>query len=111
MELALYYTEPPISYEDYCKHRHNIAYNGEKYIIDRIYWKNVKETFKNVISALTEREQKVIRLKYGLSLCGKHSVKEIADMFYVDKERIISIEEKALRKLKRNEEIRKLWEL
>jgi len=32
-------------------------------------------------------------------------------MFYVDKERIISIEEKALRKLKRNEEIRKLWEL
>lgn len=79
--------------------------------VDRIYWKNVKETFKNVISALTEREQKVIRLKYGLSLCGKHSVKEIADMFYVDKERIISIEEKALRKLKRNEEIRKLWKL
>ena len=88
-----------------------VSVGYKKYIIDRIYWKNVKETFKNVISALTEREQKVIRLKYGLSLCGKHSVKEIADMFYVDKERIISIEEKALRKLKRNEEIRKLWEL
>lgn len=111
VQLALYYAEEPIPYDEYCEHNQNISYDGESYIIDYIYWENVKETLKNVINTLTEREQKVMQLKYGLDLCGKHLVKEIADMFYVDKERIRSIEQKTLRKLKHKKEIRKLWEL
>lgn len=63
VQLALYYAEEPISYDEYCEHNQNISYDGESYIIDYIYWENVKETLKNVINTLTEREQKVIQLK------------------------------------------------
>lgn len=108
VQLALCYTENPMSYEEYCEISQNIAYDGESHIIDRIYWENVKEILKTVMNTLTEREQRVIHLKYGLDLCGQHSVKEIADMFYVDKERIRSIEEKVLRKLKHKQEIKEL---
>lgn len=80
VRLALYYAEEPIPYDEYCEHNQNISYDGESYIIDYIYWENVKETLKNVINTLTEREQKVIQLKYGLDLCGKHSVKEIKEL-------------------------------
>lgn len=111
VQLALCYTETPMSYEKYCEINQNIAYDGERYIIYHIYWENAKETLKTVMNTLTEREQKVIQLKYGLDLCGQHSVKEIADMFFVDKERIRNIEEKALRKLKRNQKIKELQQL
>lgn len=108
VQLALCYTENPMSYEEYCEINQNIAYDGERRIIEYIYWVNVRETLEAVMNTLTERERKVIQLKYGLDLCGQHSVKEIADMFYVDKERIRSIEEKALRKLKHKQEIKEL---
>lgn len=108
VQLALCYTENIMSYEEYCEINQNIAYDGERRIIEYIYWENVRETLEAVMNTLTERERKVIQLKYGLDLCGQHSVKEIADMFYVDKERIRSIEEKALRKLKHKQEIKEL---
>lgn len=111
VQLALCYAETPMSYEKYCEINQNIAYDGERYIIYHIYWENAKETLKTVMNTLTEREQKVIQLKYGLDLCGQHSVKEIADMFFVDKERIRNIEEKALRKLKHNQKIKELRQL
>lgn len=111
VQLAIYYTENPMSYEEYCENNKNIVYDGESYLIDHIYWTDVKETLDTVLDTLSEREQKIIRLKYGLGSCEMRSIKEIADMFYVDKERIISIEKKALRKLKRRLEINKLLEL
>lgn len=110
VKLAIYYTENPMPYKEYCEDK-NTVYDGKSCLIDHIYWADVKGTIDTVLDTLSEREQKIIRLKYGLGSCEQRSIKEIADMFYVDKERIISIEKKALRKLKHRLKINKLLEL
>lgn len=111
VQLVLYYTENPLSYEEYCKKNKKAVYDGERYIIERIYIKELRKALENAIDTLTEREKTVIRLKYGFGLNGKYTSKQIAETFCVDNNRIFCIEVKALRKLKHHEEIRKLWEL
>lgn len=111
VQLALCYTENPMSYEEYCEINQNIAYDGESYIIDHIYWTHVREILENAMEILTDRERIIIRLRYGLDQCERYSIKKIADMYCSDPVRIRSIADKAIRKLKRRYDIQRLRQL
>jgi RNA polymerase primary sigma factor len=68
----------------------------------------LKEHVKEVLSALTEREQKIIRLRFGLEDGKQHTLEEVGQEFSVTRERIRQIEAKALAKLRKHKDARKL---
>ncbi len=68
----------------------------------------LKEQVKEVLSALTEREQKIIRLRFGLEDGKQHTLEEVGQEFSVTRERIRQIEAKALAKLRKHKDARKL---
>jgi len=68
----------------------------------------LKEQVKDVLSALTEREQKIIRLRFGLEDGRQHTLEEVGKEFSVTRERIRQIEAKALAKLRKHKDARKL---
>lgn len=68
----------------------------------------LKEQVKNVLGALTEREQKIIRLRFGLEDGKQHTLEEVGQEFSVTRERIRQIEAKALAKLRKHKDARKL---
>jgi len=68
----------------------------------------LKEQVKNVLSALTEREQKIIKLRFGLEDGKQHTLEEVGQEFSVTRERIRQIEAKALAKLRKHKDAKKL---
>ena len=62
---------------------------------------NLREQLGNVLSTLTEREAKVIEMRFGLRDGNEHTLEEVGQEFQVTRERIRQIEAKALRKLKK----------
>ena len=62
--------------------------------------KNNSDILRETLLTLSPREERVIRLRYGLNGVGQHSLSEIAHMFIVTPERIRQIQAKAERKLK-----------
>lgn len=68
----------------------------------------LKEHVKDVLSVLTEREQKIIRLRFGLEDGKQHTLEEVGQIFNVTRERIRQIEAKALAKLRKHKDARKL---
>lgn len=68
----------------------------------------LKETIREVLSSLSDREQKVIRMRYGLDDGKARTLEEVGKEFDVTRERIRQIEAKALRKLKHSSRSRKL---
>jgi RNA polymerase primary sigma factor len=62
---------------------------------------NLREQLGNVLSSLTEREAKVIEMRFGLKDGNEHTLEEVGQEFQVTRERIRQIEAKALRKLKK----------
>jgi RNA polymerase primary sigma factor len=60
----------------------------------------LKETTKNVLSGLTPRESKVLRMRFGIEMNTDHTLEEVGKQFDVTRERIRQIEAKALRKLR-----------
>ncbi len=68
----------------------------------------LKEDVTNMLSALTEREQKIIRLRFGLEDGRQHTLEEVGHIFNVTRERIRQIEAKALAKLRKHKDARKL---
>ena len=68
----------------------------------------LKEPVKNVLSALTEREQKIIKLRFGLEDGKQHTLEEVGQEFSVTRERIRQIEAKALAKLRKHKDAKKL---
>lgn len=70
----------------------------------------LKEQVKQILSTLTEREQKILRLRFGLDDGKSHTLEEVGQEFSVTRERIRQIEAKALAKLRKNKETRKLHE-
>lgn len=62
---------------------------------------NLREQLENVLSSLTEREAKVIEMRFGLRDGNEHTLEEVGQEFQVTRERIRQIEAKALRKLKK----------
>jgi RNA polymerase primary sigma factor len=68
----------------------------------------LKEQVKNVLGALTEREQKIIKLRFGLEDGKQHTLEEVGQEFSVTRERIRQIEAKALAKLRKHKDAKKL---
>jgi RNA polymerase primary sigma factor len=60
----------------------------------------LKETTTNVLTALTDREAKVLRMRFGIDMNTDHTLEEVGRQFSVTRERIRQIEAKALRKLR-----------
>ena len=68
----------------------------------------LKEQVGKVLNTLTEREQKILRMRFGLEDGKSHTLEEVGQMFNVTRERIRQIEAKALSKLRKHPEVRKL---
>jgi RNA polymerase primary sigma factor len=68
----------------------------------------LKEQVKDMLSALTEREQKIIKLRFGLEDGKSHTLEEVGQEFSVTRERIRQIEAKALAKLRKHRDAKKL---
>lgn len=68
----------------------------------------LKEQVKDMLSALTEREQKILKLRFGLGDGKQHTLEEVGQEFSVTRERIRQIEAKALAKLRKHKDARKL---
>jgi RNA polymerase primary sigma factor len=69
---------------------------------------NLKEQTGTVLETLTEREEKVLRLRFGVDVESEHTLEEVGQKFAVTRERIRQIESKALRKLRHPSRSRKL---
>ncbi|MBR2803082.1 RNA polymerase sigma factor RpoD [Candidatus Saccharibacteria bacterium] len=70
----------------------------------------LKEQLSEIISTLTDREQKIIRLRFGIGGGRPHTLEEVGNEFEVTRERIRQIEAKALSKLRKNKDTKKLHE-
>lgn len=70
----------------------------------------LKEQLSEIIATLTDREQKIIRLRFGIGGGRPHTLEEVGNEFDVTRERIRQIEAKALAKLRKNKETKKLHE-
>ncbi len=68
----------------------------------------LKEHVKDMLSGLTEREQKILKLRFGLEDGKSHTLEEVGQEFMVTRERIRQIEAKALAKLRKHKDARKL---
>jgi RNA polymerase primary sigma factor len=68
----------------------------------------LKEQVKDMLAALTEREQKILKLRFGLEDGKQHTLEEVGQEFSVTRERIRQIEAKALAKLRKHKDARKL---
>jgi len=69
---------------------------------------NLKETTTRVLASLTAREERVLRMRFGIGMNTDHTLEEVGQQFSVTRERIRQIEAKALRKLKHPSRSRKL---
>jgi len=69
---------------------------------------NLRETTTRVLSSLTAREERVLRMRFGIGMNTDHTLEEVGQQFSVTRERIRQIEAKALRKLKHPSRSRKL---
>lgn len=70
----------------------------------------LKEQLSEIIATLTDREQKIIRLRFGIGGGRPHTLEEVGEEFDVTRERIRQIEAKALSKLRKNKDTKKLHE-
>ena len=76
--------------------------------LDAAIQDNLKETTTRVLSSLTPREERVLRMRFGIGMNTEHTIEEVGKQFDVTRERIRQIEAKALRKLKHPSRSRKL---
>lgn len=70
----------------------------------------LKEQVRDLLSTLSEREQKIIKMRFGLDGGKSHTLEEVGQEFAVTRERIRQIEAKALTKLRKHKDSRKLYE-
>ena len=69
---------------------------------------NLRETTTRILASLTPREERVLRMRFGIGMNTDHTLEEVGQQFSVTRERIRQIEAKALRKLKHPSRSRKL---
>ena len=69
---------------------------------------NLRETTTRILSSLTPREERVLRMRFGIGMNTDHTLEEVGQQFFVTRERIRQIEAKALRKLKHPSRSKKL---
>ena len=82
------------------------AKNQEIKVIEQ----EVKSKLSEILSTLTPREEKILRMRFGIGMNTDHTLEEVGRKFFVTRERIREIEGKALRKLKHQTVARKLME-
>ena len=68
--------------------------------IDAMIQSNLRETTTRLLASLTPREERIVRMRFGLGMNSDHTLEEVGQQFSVTRERIRQIEAKALRKLK-----------
>jgi RNA polymerase primary sigma factor len=81
--------------------------------IDAAIHSNLRETTTRVLASLSPREERILRMRFGIGMNGDHTLEEVGRRFSVTRERIRQIEAKALRKLKhpsRSRELRSFLE-
>ncbi|MDT7933589.1 MAG: RNA polymerase sigma factor RpoD [Sphingomonadaceae bacterium] len=76
--------------------------------VDAAIHSNLKETVTRVLASLTPREERVLRMRFGIGMQQDHTLEEVGQQFSVTRERIRQIEAKALRKLKHPSRSRKM---
>lgn len=85
----------------------NPAENQEIKVIEQ----EVKSKLYEILSTLTPREEKILRMRFGIGMNTDHTLEEVGRKFFVTRDRIRQIEDKALRKLKHPTVARKLMEV
>ena len=78
--------------------------------IDAAIQSNLRETTTRVLASLTPREERVLRMRFGIGMNTDHTLEEVGQQFSVTRERIRQIEAKALRKLKHPSRVEKTQE-
>ena len=76
--------------------------------IDAAIQSNLRETTTRLLASLTPREERIVRMRFGLGMNGDHTLEEVGQQFSVTRERIRQIEAKAIRKLKHPSRSREL---
>jgi len=86
-----------------------------RYVFSRIFVASatsqlLKENVKDILAILSEREQKILKMRFGLDDGRTHTLEEVGREFDVTRERIRQIEAKALTKLRKHRDSRRLYE-
>jgi RNA polymerase primary sigma factor len=76
--------------------------------IDAAIRSNLRETTTRVLASLTPREERIVRMRFGIGMNSDHTLEEVGQQFSVTRERIRQIEAKAIRKLKHPSRSREL---
>ena len=76
--------------------------------LDAAIHANLREACSSVLATLTPREERVLRMRFGIGMTSDHTLEEVGQQFAVTRERIRQIEAKALRKLKHPSRSKKL---
>ena len=76
--------------------------------LDTAIQSNLSESTTKILASLTPREERVLRMRFGIGMNSDHTLEEVGQQFSVTRERIRQIEAKALRKLKHPTRARKL---
>jgi RNA polymerase primary sigma factor len=76
--------------------------------IDAVIQSNLRETTTRMLASLTPREERIVRMRFGLGMNSDHTLEQVGQQFSVTRERIRQIEAKALRKLKHPSRSREL---
>src|SRR5690606_37931248 len=100
--------EPPIGDEEDSHLGDFIEDKNAILPIDAAIQANLRETTTRVLASLTPREERVLRMRFGIGMNTDHTLEEVGQQFSVTRERIRQIEAKALRKLKHPSRSRKL---
>ena len=100
--------ETPVGDEDDSHLGDFIEDKQTKLPLDAAIQNNLRETTTNVLSTLTPREERVLRMRFGIGMNTDHTLEEVGQQFSVTRERIRQIEAKGLRKLKHPSRSRKL---
>jgi RNA polymerase primary sigma factor len=100
--------EPPIGDEEDSQLGDFIEDKNAVLPLDSAIQENLKETTTRVLASLTPREERVLRMRFGIGMNTDHTLEEVGQQFSVTRERIRQIEAKALRKLKHPSRSRKL---
>ncbi len=100
--------ETPIGDEEDSQLGDFIEDKGATLPIDAAIQQNLRATTTRVLASLTPREERVLRMRFGIGMNTDHTLEEVGQQFSVTRERIRQIEAKALRKLKHPSRSRKL---
>jgi RNA polymerase primary sigma factor len=92
--------ETPIGEEDDSRLGDLIEDKNAILPIDAMIQSNLRETTTRVLASLTAREERIVRMRFGLGMNSDHTLEEVGQQFSVTRERIRQIEAKAIRKLK-----------